>query len=153
MFKESRHIACYQSYKSEFPTDQLIQSIWEADKICYLPVLTENKTLQFVRFNENDELQPNQLSILEPVNTHYLIRPDKLDLVIMPLVSFDNKGNRLGAGGGYYDKTFSFMQDQQHNTPFMLGLGFAMQEARDMPQDAWDIKLHAVLTEKELLTF
>lgn len=106
-----------------------------------------------MRYNQHDELQPNHLSIPEPVNTHYTINPEKLDLVILPLVGFDAHGNRLGTGGGYYDRAFSFKHNSQSNTPFMLGLGFSVQQIDLMNPDPWDIKMNGVLTEKQLITF
>lgn len=69
IFKESRHIACYLPFNGEFDSQPLIQKIWQADKYCYLPVLTEKKELFFVRYDKDDKLVNNKYSILEPINT------------------------------------------------------------------------------------
>lgn len=153
IFKQSRHIACYYAFKSEFATQPIMEAIWQAEKVCYLPVLTESKALKFVRYDQRDELQPNQYAIPEPVNMEVTVSPDKLDLVILPLVAFDSSGMRLGTGGGYYDRTFAFLQTRQEHKPFMLGLAYASQQAESISAEAWDIKMDAVLTEKALLTF
>lgn len=153
LFQQSRHIACYIAYGSEFLTRPLIETIWQEGKICYLPVLTDTKSLQFVQYNAGDELQPNQHFIPEPVNHQHSIQPEKLDLVITPLVAFDLQGNRLGTGGGYYDRTFAFMYTHPVKAPFLLGLGFDMQQSDAIPSEPWDIKLNGVLTETRVFIF
>lgn len=151
VFQANRHIACYCSYGSEFNTTPIIESIWQAEKICYLPVLTDAKTLHFVQYKKGDELQPNQHMIPEPVDHHHIIHPEKLDLVIVPLVAFDMTGNRIGTGGGYYDRTFAFMYSNPSKEPFLLGLGYEMQMCEHIKPEAWDIRLNGVLSEKELM--
>lgn len=118
-----------------------------------MPVLTDVKSLHFVQFDAGDELQPNQHRIPEPVNHQHTIQPEKLDLVITPLVAFDLHGSRLGTGGGYYDRTFAFMYTHPAKAPFLLGLGFAIQQCDAIPAEPWDIKLNGVLTESNLSIF
>ena len=89
LFQQSHHIACYCAYEDEMDTQPIIRTIWDTNKICYLPVLTEEKTLDFVHYDEGDLLLPNQFSILEPDNTARKIATAKLDLVISPLIAFD----------------------------------------------------------------
>lgn len=149
MFKANRHIACYCAYGNEFKTTPIINAVWQARKVCYLPVLSDAKTLHFVQYNEGDELQLNQHQIPEPVHGCH-IHPEKLDLVIVPLIAFDLVGNRIGTGGGYYDRTFAFMFSQPRNSPFLLGLGYAAQFCDEIHPDAWDIRLNGILTESEL---
>lgn len=153
VFQASRHIACYHAFKNEFETKPLMEAIWQAGKICYLPILTDVKALHFVKFNQGDELQLNQYSIPEPVNIHNIIHAERLDLAITPLVAFDKKGNRVGTGGGFYDRTFAFLFNHPHKAPFILGLGYQEQECEDIHADPWDIKLSGVLTESALIQF
>jgi 5-formyltetrahydrofolate cyclo-ligase len=128
-----------------------MEVIWQAGKVCYLPVLADMKTLQFVQYEQDDELQPNQYSIYEPVNHAHAIQPERLDMVIVPLVAFDEQGNRIGTGGGYYDRTFAFMYMHPPRAPFLLGLGYDVQQSQDCQPDPWDIKLNGILTESKLL--
>lgn len=131
-----------------------MESIWQAGKICYLPVLTDTQSLQFVRYDRDDELQLNQHLIPEPVNRHQIIHAEKLDIVLTPLLAFDREGNRIGTGGGYYDRTFAFLFNHPETAPFMLGLGYACQELSEIIQaESWDIKLNGILTEAELTKF
>jgi 5-formyltetrahydrofolate cyclo-ligase len=127
----------------------LIKLIWQQNKCCYLPILTKEKTLLFVRYSPGDELEPNRYGIPEPVNKIQQIAPQALDLVILPLLAFDNAGHRLGTGGGYYDRTFAFLNQNKKNNikcPLLLGLAYASQQAIALPVDAWDIPLKACLT-------
>lgn len=152
IYKKSRHIACYLPLKHEFDTSPIIHEL-QQNKICYLPVLKENNTLSFIRYDQNDGLHFNRYSILEPVELTYQISPEELDIVIMPLVAFDEKGHRLGAGGGFYDRTFHFLLNHSIQKPILIGLGYAAQKAEDLPEEKWDVKLNAMLTEKTFVTF
>lgn len=153
LFAAARHIACYQSFGDEMPTEPFIKAIWQANKICYLPTLTETKSLHFAQYDQGDELQLNQYGIPEPVNAKHFIQPEKLDLVLLPLIAFDDQGNRLGTGGGYYDRTFAFMLTHTAKHPILLGVGYAAQYCASLMPEAWDIALHGVLTEKQLREF
>jgi 5-formyltetrahydrofolate cyclo-ligase len=153
LFKQSEHIACYLPVKNEFDTQPLIEMIWQAGKHCYLPVLTEAKSLVFARYVKGDALVPNQFNIPEPSVAAERIAAVQLDLVVAPLVAFDAAGHRLGTGGGYYDRTFAFMQAQTQQKPVILGLAFALQQAKTLPSEAWDIQLNAILTEQSLALF
>lgn len=152
ILKQSENIACYLPFKDEFDSSLVIESVWNAKKHCYLPVLQEDgKSLYFVRYVYGDSLRLNRYSILEPANVTQVISPEALDLVITPLIAFDLQGHRLGTGGGYYDRTFAFIQEHVSNKPIMMGLGFAAQQAQEVPSDPWDINLKAILTEKNMI--
>lgn len=153
IFQASRHIACYCAYGQEFQTMSIIDAIWAAGKVCYLPALADSKTLNFVQYNQDDELQPNQHLIPEPVSNQHVIHPEKLDLVLVPLLAFDKLGNRIGTGGGFYDRTFAFMYTQPEKSPFLLGLGYTFQECPDIQSEPWDVKLCGMLTEKYIALF
>jgi len=148
IFLRSKNIACYFSFADEFDAMPIMEMIWQAKKNCYLPVLTPEKTLKFFSYKKDDALQKNRYSIMEPVNTKE-IQVEELDIVIVPLIAFDLAGNRLGTGGGYYDKTFSFLQNNPGTKPLLIGLGFAAQQAESLLREDWDINLDAVLTEKK----
>jgi 5-formyltetrahydrofolate cyclo-ligase len=153
-FKQSTHIACYLPLQDEFDTSFIIDVIWEANKQCYLPMVGKDKhTLHFIRYDKEDALQANRFGILEPVDVSREISPSQLDLVIIPLLAFDLHGYRLGTGGGYYDYTFEFLKNAAAKKPFLLGLGYAAQQAEKLYTDNWDITLNGILTEKQVIKF
>lgn len=152
LFKESQYIACYLPYENEINSNPLIEAIWHAKKQCFLPILDkEEKTLYFVRYRYGDPLHPNRFGILEPVHSCSAVSLEKLDIAITPLLAFDSHGHRLGTGGGYYDRTFAFLKGQVRRKPLMIGLGFAAQQAAELPFDPWDILLDGVITEERFI--
>jgi 5-formyltetrahydrofolate cyclo-ligase len=148
LFQTSQHIACYFSQNDEFDCEAIIQEIWRAGKICYLPVLSSNH-LEFVVYHSDQPLQLNRYHILEPESGERLA-VEKLDLVIVPLVAFDALGHRVGMGGGYYDRTFAFKRERAADKPFLLGLGYELQKVAAVPNNSWDVVLDGVLTEENL---
>ena len=150
LFEKSQRIACYFATPDEFDCTPIINAINIHKKHCYLPVLTKEKSLQFASYLPGDALQPNQYQIPEPVNSSYF-PAENLDLVIMPLVAFDEEGNRLGQGGGYYDKTFAFKLESKNDKPFLLGLGFEDQRVTLLSRNKWDVKCDGLLTEHGLI--
>lgn len=154
LFAQSTHVGLYLAAKSELDTSIILQAIFQAKKHCYLPILNEaDNSLYFVPYAANDPLRCNRYGILEPEKVEKKIDTKILDFVLVPLVGFDCMGNRLGAGGGYYDRTFAFLNTKTRQKPLLIGLGFAVQEVKALPSDPWDIKLDGVLTENEFKLF
>jgi 5-formyltetrahydrofolate cyclo-ligase len=152
-FLSSQHIACYRAYGYEMNTLPLMQAIWQAKKRCYLPILQLDRTLQFARYEPNDVLRSNRFGILEPLPTADILPPEALDVVLLPLIAFDKAGRRLGTGGGYYDRTFAFLNDAVVIKPILLGLAYEAQEAPSLPNESWDVRLQGVVTEQQMMLF
>jgi 5-formyltetrahydrofolate cyclo-ligase len=155
LFQRSQFIATYLGKSDEFDAVPIIEEIWRAQKKCYLPVVQapEEKILNFMLFREGDSLRMNRYKILEPENTEKIAAED-LDLVLMPLVAFDLKQNRLGMGGGYYDHTFEFILEKKpQKKPLLIGLAYANQQVDHLPYDPWDVPLDGVLTEEKFIIF
>ena len=71
-------------------------------------------------------------------------------MVLVPLLGFDRGGHRLGFGGGYYDRSFSFLQGRVDvGKPVLVGVGYAMQEVERIDAQPWDVRLDYVATERE----
>lgn len=154
-YQQSKHIAFYLSNDGEMDLSLLIEHAWQQGKQCYLPVLAEPNTqrLWFIPFTPETKLKPNRFGIPEPVHFHSLrIRKTlSLDLILMPLVAFDEQGNRMGMGGGYYDRTLAFLRQRQYwHRPKLLGVAYEFQKQKQLRNNPWDIPLQAVATEKNL---
>lgn len=108
----------------------------------------------FVRYRGNGNLTPNRWGIREPLlRAQECIKPQQLDLVVVPLVAFDRQGHRLGMGKGYYDRAFAF-RCQTAGKPFLLGLAHECQLTdKILPVAAWDVDLDAALTAERVLDF
>jgi 5-formyltetrahydrofolate cyclo-ligase len=118
----------------------------------HLPRLDGN-TLRFAPWRVGDPLSPNDYGIPEPaVPLAQCLAPEALELVLVPLVAFDRRGGRLGAGAGFYDRAFAFLKHgERPREPLLVGVGFAFQEVESLPPAAWDVRLDFVCTEKELI--
>jgi len=144
LFQTHNKLAFYFAHRGEIDPLPLMQLAWQLHKHCYLPVLhpTQPKQLCFVRYQAGEMLHPNRYGIKEPRLTQKnLIEPSQLDLIFLPLVAFDQQGNRLGMGGGYYDHTLG----STHKPP-LIGLAHPFQHVKQLPPTPWDVKLDAVLT-------
>jgi len=153
LFQTSQHIAVYLANDGEIDPLFLIDEAWHRRKQIYLPVLglrTSNR-MWFLPFAEQTALSPNRFGIPEPVHSRRdrLFKPQRLDLVLMPLVAFDKQGNRLGMGGGFYDRTLAFLNSRHHwRKPRLIGLAYEFQCIEQLPAQNWDIPLDAIVTEQ-----
>lgn len=154
LFQRSQHIACYLPQRGELDPTPLMQRVWAMRKTCYLPVLSPlpGGRLWFVPYHPGDPLTPNRFGILEPcLPTACRAPPWALDLVLTPLVAFDTQGNRLGMGGGFYDKTFSFLRQRASwRKPRLVGLAYDFQCVATLQHSPWDVPLRAIATERQL---
>lgn len=149
-FSKAQRLACYIPMGREVCTKKIIEAIWSANKRCYLPVVTDDK-LQFVRYSMDDDLVMSEFGFQQPRKQDEMITADALDLVLTPLVGFDNTCNRLGMGAGHYDRTFAFLNcEPRLAKPFMLGLAYEMQKLTQLNANPWDVRLNAVITEETI---
>lgn len=152
-FEQNFHFAFYQANNGEMDPCLAMAQAAQSDKINYLPVLCPDKYRQlcFVKYQQGAELQPNQYGILEPIFTaDNIIDPNQLDIVFMPLVAFDEAGNRLGMGKGYYDRTFEFLKNNPKDAPLLVGLAHEFQRVDALQSESWDIPMHAVITDEAI---
>ncbi|MCW9030662.1 MAG: 5-formyltetrahydrofolate cyclo-ligase [Gammaproteobacteria bacterium] len=155
VYQQSKHIAFYLPNDGEMDLRLLIEHAWQQGKYCYLPVLAEPNTqrLWFIPYTAETKLKPNRFGIPEPIHPHSLrIRKTlSLDLILMPLVAFDEKGNRIGMGGGFYDRTLAFLRQRQYwHKPKLLGVAYDFQKQKQLQKNPWDIPLQTVATERHL---
>jgi 5-formyltetrahydrofolate cyclo-ligase len=149
VFKTSKFIATYFAFNNEVDSLQLIKNIWQEQKNCYLPVVQNNQML-FIQYEESDQLIKNRFGIFEPLfDIKKTISADELDLVIVPVVGFDEKANRLGSGGGYYDQTFAFKKQQKNLKPYLIGIAYELQKLSPLAMRDWDVPMDIVITEKK----
>jgi len=153
-FIRSQHIACYFACQGELNLLPIMRRAWTMGKTCYLPVLDSLATnrLWFAPYREGDPLAMNRFGIPEPLTARRKLLPaTHLDLLIAPLVAFDIQGNRLGMGGGYYDRTLFFLNHRRHwRRPTFFGAAYEFQKIDAMETQPWDIPMQGIITEKNL---
>ncbi len=154
LFMNSQRIAAYLPVDGEMDPMPLVWRAWELGKTIYLPVLVPfgHNRLWFAPFHEGDPLVCNRFGIAEPARIHHeRANAIQLDLVLAPLVGFDPTGNRLGMGGGFYDRSFAFLNQRQHwKKPRLIGMAYECQRVPSLPHAPWDVPLHAIATEARL---
>lgn len=119
-----------------------------------LPAL-HGRRLLFLPYRPGTPLVCNRFGIPEPaLSADAACSLQGLGLVLMPLVAFDDQGNRLGMGGGYYDRTFAYLRGRRHwRVPPLVGVAYECQRLSALPTRTWDIPLRGVVTERGLHVF
>jgi len=150
IFSQSKSLAAYYPFDGEISPLPLLQLAHERGKTTWLPVITaDSKILRFARYlPDKTPLKENALHLLEPV-TDDISEIDNIDICCVPLVGFDGKGNRLGMGGGYYDRTFAVAERQ----PYRIGLAYACQQVPQIKTDRLDVGLDSIVTEQRVYVF
>ncbi len=151
--QKTLNIAFFLAQDGEMPTSQTIEMLWQSSLYTlFLPVLKSSPHdghMVFAEYAPNSPMKPNQFGILEPPLNHAPpLTGEELDIVLTPLVGFDSKGNRMGMGGGYYDRTFQFKQQSSKiSPPLLIGWAHSCQQVEQLATNPWDIPLNGVITE------
>lgn len=151
----ARHIAFYLPVRGEAdPTSlQLVEHY--QDKQFYLPILSEVKAnhLAFAEYNQQTPMKLNRFKIPEPdVPVSSLLHdPRKLDIVITPLVGVDSEGNRIGMGGGFYDRTFAFKKENVPS-PLLIAFAYDFQFIEPQTPQNWDVAVDRIALQSQYLT-
>jgi 5-formyltetrahydrofolate cyclo-ligase len=153
-FGTSTRIACYLAADGELDLTDVLEIIWRRKKQAYLPVLSHMSSdrLWFAPAEPGCALRVNRLGILEPqIHRRKLIRAAKLDLILLPLVGFDTEGNRLGMGGGFYDRSLEFLRHRRYwRKPHLVGVAHEFQRVSLPTADPWDVTLDGIITDKAI---
>lgn len=144
---QARRVALYLGLAEELDTAPLIARLRHQGCTLFVPRVGGERRLRFVELPARAALRPNRYGIAEPVAGR---RAPRLDLIVLPLVGFDDAGRRLGMGGGYYDR---LLAGAARRRPLRVGYAFAVQETPRVPADARDARLHAVVTERGVRRF
>ena len=130
--KKFSHVASYMSLPYEVSTEKINKFLADSKNHYYLPKInSKSNKLEFV--------------LCEPMSEE-TIKLEKLNAVIVPLRAFNENFQRLGFGGGFYDKTFSGVTE-----PEFIGLAYEFQFIKKLILEDFDLKLDVVFTDKQLL--
>ena len=118
-----------------------------------LPVVDSNSnSMVFKKWFKKEKLQKSHIGTYEPLLTNKTIFPQ---IIVVPMLMFDRKLNRLGYGAGYYDKLISTLKryfDKKQKNFITIGLAYSEQETKSIPYESHDQKLDFIVTEKEILS-
>jgi len=152
LFRRARDIALYLPNDGEIDPRPLLVAAQRRGKSTYLPVLNAwpRTRMAFQQLMPNETLKLNRFGIAEP--TFKPARQRKvwaLDLVLMPLVGFDESGGRLGMGGGFYDRSLAYRnRRKKRHKPTLIGLAHECQKVDKLPIEPWDVSLQAAVTDE-----
>lgn len=153
LFRRAKHISLYLPTDGEIDPRLLLRAAQRRGKATYLPVLSAwpRTKMVFQRVRPGEKLRPNRFRILEPrVNIGQQRKVWALDLVLLPLVGFDDVGGRLGMGGGFYDRSLAYLARRKSwRKPTLLGLAHECQKVERLTQASWDVPLAGTVTDKQ----
>ncbi|HGO5817420.1 TPA: 5-formyltetrahydrofolate cyclo-ligase [Mannheimia haemolytica] len=140
---QASHIAFYLPFNGEISPIPLMEQLLQQGKKLYLPLLHPftSGQLLFVNYNCKTILKFNRLGIQEPIlDVRNILPLQELEMIFTPLVACDKAGNRLGMGGGFYDRTLA-------QAPHLISVGLAheCQQVEQLPIESWDMPLDHII--------
>ena len=148
MFIKSQNIFIYVGFGSEINTSQYIEEFLSINKNILIPrTEIETKKMDAVKIHNLNDLQKDKYGILEPKKSLPAFSKDKIDLVILPGVAFSESGDRIGYGGGYYDR---YLKSLNNNIP-KVALCYEFQIQNNLISEIHDIKADYVITEERFI--
>jgi len=149
LFKEEKiikkNIGGYFPVNFEVDDLELLNKFEKNNFKISLPVIKKNSQMNFYKWTFSELLKINKYGIPEP-ETKVLVYPD---ILLVPLVAFDNQLNRLGYGGGYYDRLIEKLSKKKNITT--IGLAFSFQKIDKVPVNEYDKKLDYIVTNKYII--
>lgn len=128
------NVALYQKYGNEVDVSYLNLDSYA------LPIVLNDTNMKFVYCNKDPVLKQGKYNILEPIEGSK-ISPDDIDVIIVPMVAFDENLNRLGHGKGYYDRYL------KNTKALKIGVAFECQKVHDIETNVFDISMDMIVTE------
>jgi 5-formyltetrahydrofolate cyclo-ligase len=155
-FKNAKTILMYASFRSEVDTTGYLNDILKRGKRLVLPVVdSKHKILRFYEVKDISELKEGYMGIPEPgIRKNREVMLKDIDLVVIPGTGFDLKGNRLGYGGGYYDRLLGYKARQLAKVDkhiMTVALAFEEQIGDEIPAEPHDIKVDIIITDQRLI--
>ncbi|GFM60661.1 5-formyltetrahydrofolate cyclo-ligase [Pseudomonas cichorii] len=151
LFRRARHVSLYLPMDGEIDPRLLLRAAQRRGKATYLPVLDAwpRTKMVFQRVRPGEKFIPNRFRIPEPrINRARQRRIWALDLILMPLVGFDDEGGRLGMGGGFYDRSLAYLARRKTwKKPLLLGLAHECQKVERLAQASWDVPLQGTVSD------
>jgi 5-formyltetrahydrofolate cyclo-ligase len=157
-FQRARRIGAYWAADGELDPIAVLKAAQARGTWVFLPILKQTfarraRHLRFGRYRPGQPLHPNRYGIPEPRSRgRDLVSPRRLDLLLIPLVGFDASCQRIGMGGGYYDRTLAYLNDgrRRWRRPHLIGVAHDCQRLPRILPQPWDVRLDAVATERRI---
>ena len=147
-YGQANRIAAYYAVNGEIALNPVIDHALAQGKKIYLPNL-DQQALRFAPYFQGQKMRTNRFRLPEPdVSDSEMLSPGDLDLVLAPLVVFDENRNRIGMGGGFYDRSFAFRKHSGHGKPVLIGVAHELQKVDRIVPEEWDVRLDMIVTDR-----
>lgn len=148
LYKRSINIFIYISFSNEINTRNIIEKAFKDKKNVFIPkVHKDDKLMKAIKLNSIDELKKNSMGILEPIDDSNYIEKENIDLIVVPGVVFDKECNRIGYGGGYYDRYLKDIKSKKNK----IALAYDLQIVDKIESEVHDIKVDYIITNTRAL--
>ncbi|EEH96537.1 5-formyltetrahydrofolate cyclo-ligase [Clostridium tertium] len=148
LYKRSINIFIYISFSNEINTRNIIEKAFKDKKNVFIPkVYKDDKLMKAIKLNSIDELKKNSMGILEPIDDSNYIEKENIDLIVVPGVVFDKECNRIGYGGGYYDRYLKDIKSKENK----IALAYDLQIVDKIESEVHDIKVDYIITNTRAL--
>ena len=149
-YQQADRLAAYCAVNGEIGLNPVIEDALARGKEIYLPNL-DQQALRFSPYFHDQKMRINKFRVPEPdVSDSEMLSPDELDLVLAPLVVFDSNRNRIGMGGGFYDRSFAFRKSSEQSKPVLIGVAHEMQKVERIVPEEWDVRLDMIVTDQAI---
>ena len=135
----------YYPYNNEIDCIHILKKLEKKNYIISLPKIKKNSQMDFIQWSSKDPLVINKFGIPEPSNCKIKFP----DILLVPLLSFDTKLNRVGYGGGFYDRYIQRIKRKKK--PLLVGLAYSFQKVKSITINRYDKKLDFVVTERKII--
>ena len=142
--RKSILIALYYPSNFELNVLKVLELKYFSHQLILLPIVEKNNFMNFYQWSKNDVLTVNEFGMLEPIESKTKIP----DVIIVPMLAFDEDKFRLGYGKGYYDRYLNKYIKQYKKDTMTVGVAFSFQKHNKLPKNKNDVKLDFILTEK-----
>jgi 5-formyltetrahydrofolate cyclo-ligase len=147
-YQQAQRVATYFAVNGEIGLQPVLDHALGQGKQVYLPNL-DQQALRFSPYFHAQKMRINKFHLPEPdVDESEMLSPDELDLVLAPLVVFDANRNRIGMGGGFYDRSFAFRKPPEPTRPLLIGVAHELQKVDQIVPQEWDVQLDMIVTDQ-----
>lgn len=154
-YRRCKSLAAFYPVRHELDLRPLMEQCWRDGKKVFLPHLLPRpfQKMRFLPYQPDTPMKLNRFQIPEPaLSSRHEIPIRQLDIVITPLLAFGRHGERLGMGGGFYDRTFAFLNRSSYIKPRLWAIALEAQSV-ELQANPWDVPLHGVATEQEIYRY
>ncbi len=152
-YQFAKRVALYINAYGELPTTPIIKDLQQRQRACFVPVIDPVRPhcMRFMRLMPNTQLKTHQLGMQQPIfNYKHCVPAFSIGLILTPLVGFNTQRQRLGMGGGFYDRAFA--KASKARLPTSIGLAYEWQKCVALPTEKWDNPLNYIVSDAQIYT-